>query len=130
MARFAKISSDNIVLDTLTLEESYMRDENGDPQESIGQAYLETNNNWPAAQWIQDTESRKNGPGVGMEWDPSNQIFWNIQPFNSWTKNISNGKWEAPVPEPDDISEEEASNGIIHWWDEENQTWGKCNSNV
>jgi hypothetical protein len=130
MARFAKISSDNIVIDTLTLEESYMRDENGDPQESIGQAYLETNNNWPAAQWIQDTEARKNGPGVGMEWDPSNQIFWNIQPFNSWTKNISNGKWEAPVPEPDDISEEEASNGIIHWWDEENQTWGKCNSNV
>ncbi len=130
MARFAKISSDNIVLDTLTLEESYMRDENGDPQESIGQAYLETNNNWPAAQWIQDKEARKNEQGVSMEWDPSNQIFWNIQPFNSWTKNISNGKWEAPVPEPDDISEEEASNGIIHWWDEENQTWGKCNSNV
>jgi hypothetical protein len=96
MARFAKISSDNIVLDTLTLEESYMRDENGDPQESIGQAYLETNNNWPAAQWIQDTEARKNGPGIGMEWDSSNQIFFGTYNlFNSWTKKIfqmENGK--------------------------------------
>ena len=60
----------------------------------------------------------------------SNQIFWNPQPFNSWTKNNSTGKWEPPVPEPDDISEEEAQDGIIHWWDEENQTWQKCNANT
>ena len=130
MAHFAKISEENKVLSVLTVNNSDTTNADDQEVEAVGQAYLETNNNWPAAQWIQDTEARKNGPGIGMEWDPSNQIFWNIQPFNSWTKNISNGKWEAPVPEPDDISEEEAQDGIIHYWDEENQTWGKCNANV
>ena len=124
MARFAKISSDNIVLDTLTLEESYMRDENGDPQESIGQAYLETNNNWPAAQWIQDTEARKNGPGIGMEWDPSNQIFWNPQPFNSWTKNNSTAAWDSPIAKPSLTSEQQSqvdakTHTHIYMWNED-----------
>ena len=125
MARFAKISAENIVLDIVAFEESLMLDEHGVPQESIGQAYLETHNNWPAAMWIQGTEARKNGPGIGMEWDPANQIFWPISSFPSWTKDISSGQWVPPVSEPDDITPEEKANHIEHWWDEENQEWKK-----
>ena len=75
--------------------------------------------------WIQGTEARKNGPGIGMEWDPANQIFWPISSFPSWTKDISSGQWVPPVSEPDDITPEEKANHIEHWWDEENQEWKK-----
>ena len=48
MAHFAKISEENKVLTVLYIENKFIEDENGVEQESIGQAYLEKHNNWPA----------------------------------------------------------------------------------
>ena len=53
MAHFAKISEDNIVLTVLTLNDSDCQNEEGVETESVGQAYLEKHNNWPAHLWIQ-----------------------------------------------------------------------------
>ena len=53
MAYFAKITENNEVLTVLNLADTDMQDENGVETESIGQAYLEKHNNWPAAMWIQ-----------------------------------------------------------------------------
>ena len=52
MASFAKITEDNEVLTVLTLNDSDMLDADGVETESIGQAYLEQHNNWPAHLWI------------------------------------------------------------------------------
>ena len=52
MAHFAKISEENKVLTVLYIENKLIEDENGVEQESIGQAYLEKHNNWPANLWI------------------------------------------------------------------------------
>ena len=54
---------------------------------------------------------------IGGTWDETNQGFWAIQPYPSWTKNNSTWKWDAPVLFPsiaDDYS---------IWWDEENLLW-------
>ena len=52
MAHFAKISEDNVVLQVLTLDNKDCLNPGGVETESIGQAYLETHNNWPAHLWI------------------------------------------------------------------------------
>ena len=76
-----------------------MLNADGVEDESVGQQYLETHNNWPAQMWIQTsyntsanqhknggTAFRGNYAGIGYEWDEDNQIFWPKKPFASWVK--------------------------------------------
>ena len=61
MAHFAKISETNEVLTVLTLDNKDMLNADGVENETIGQAYLETHNNWPAHLWIQTSYNTQNG---------------------------------------------------------------------
>ena len=67
-----------------------MLNADGVEDETVGQQYLETHNNWPAQMWIQtsykhinkhssgdDTKAfRGNYAGIGYLWDEDNNIFW------------------------------------------------------
>jgi len=107
MAHFAKINNDNEVLSVIVV------DDKNAATESEGQAFLENNNNWPAAQWIKcsyntvggshingGTPFRANYPNIGDIWDSTNEIFHAPQPYNSWTLNTSTGLWDSPIPMP------------------------------
>ena len=89
MAHFAKITEDNQVLQVLTLNNVDTINANGIEDETVGQQYLEKNNNWPARLWIKTsyntrenvhilggTPYRGNYAGIGFTWDSINQIFW------------------------------------------------------
>jgi len=131
MAHFAKISDDNIVLQVLTLDNNSMLNSNNVEEESIGQQYLETNNNWPAEKWIQTsynthrnthaeggTPFRGNYAGIGYEWDSVNSIFWPEKPHASWVKNTSTASWDAPITYPsvtDDGADPVVWKWIIDW---------------
>tara|TARA_R100001510_G_C7491630_1_gene99180 strand:- start:50 stop:520 length:471 start_codon:yes stop_codon:yes gene_type:complete len=151
MKFFAKIDENNIVLTLTPLEEKHMTDENGVISEATGQAYLEANNNWPAAQWIeysQNTHSNKyyddfaenilgdqskalrgNGAVIGEEWDPVNQIFWKAKPWASWVKDVPNAEWVSPIGEaPDDLTTEEVAAGAYYSWNEDTGAWEKQNT--
>ena len=52
MAHFAKLGSNGKVIQVLTLDDSDMLNSNGVEDETVGQQYLETHNNWPAQMWI------------------------------------------------------------------------------
>ena len=58
------------------------------------------------------TPFRANYGGIGMIYDPTNDIFHNPQPYDSWTLNTTTGLWEAPIDYPNDS---ESS----FYWDEE-----------
>ena len=90
-----------------------MLNADGLEDESVGQQYLETHNNWPAQMWIQTsyntfknqhklggTPFRGNYAGIGYIWDEDNQIFWPKKPHASWTKNTSTASWDAPITYP------------------------------
>ena len=63
MAHFAKISNENKVLAVLTLDDKNTKNSEGVEVESIGQAYLEKHNNWPANMWIKTSyNTSKNTP--------------------------------------------------------------------
>ena len=144
MAHFAKISEENEVLQVLTLADKDHKDEEGTEIESIGQAYLETHNNWPAHLWIKTSYNTKfnehnsgdnskafrgNYAGIGFIWDSGNQIFWEPHPYASWVKNTSTAQWESPLGDaPALTAEEEATNAerfaggsdqnLIYRWNE------------
>ena len=87
MAHFAKISETNEVLTVLTLDNKDMLNADGVENETIGQAYLETHNNWPAHLWIQTsyntfdgqhknggTPLRGNYAGIGYTWEDRKSV--------------------------------------------------------
>ena len=61
MAHFAKLGSNGKVIQVLTLNNEDMLNADGVEDESVGQQYLETHNNWPAQMWIQTSYNTSGG---------------------------------------------------------------------
>lgn len=142
MAHFAKISNENKVLAVLTLDDKNTENSEGVEVESIGQAYLEKHNNWPANMWIKTsyntsknthkkggTPFRGNYAGIGYKWDAIDQIFWPPQPYPSWVKNMSEARWESPIGDAPQISDEEKLLST-YIWNEETQSWDFVTKNT
>jgi|TARA_R110000796_G_scaffold118422_2_gene232115 hypothetical protein len=142
MAHFAKISETNEVLQVLTLNNEDMLNAEGVEDESVGQQYLETHNNWPAQMWIQTSYNTYNGQhdnggtalrgnyaGIGYTWDENDQIFWPPKPYVSWVKNNSEARWQSPIGDAPGLTSEQTSQdtaGTHRWiyvWNENNQAW-------
>ena len=146
MAHFAKIGSNGKVLQVLTLNNEDMLNANGVEDESVGQQYLENNNNWPAQMWVQTsynscknqhnlggTPFRGNYAGIGYTWDEDDQIFWPKKPHASWVKNILEAKWQSPIGDAPELTAEHISQRDaethywIYNWNEEGQSWDLTN---
>jgi hypothetical protein len=146
MAHFAKIGLNGKVLTVLTLNNSDMLNASGNEDETVGQQYLETHNNWPAQLWIQTsyntvnnthktggTPFRGNYAGIGYTWDEDNNIFWPKKPYNSWIKHIPTASWKSPIGDAPILTEEQTNQNISashFWqykWNENNQTWELIN---
>ena len=142
MAHFAKLGSNGKVIQVLTLDNKDMLNADGVEDESVGQQYLETHNNWPAQMWIQTsyntsgnqhklggTPLRGNYAGIGYEWDEDNQIFWPKKPYASWVKNTTTAQWQSPIGDAPALTAEQTSQneaGTNSWyyvWNESGQSW-------
>ena len=142
MAHFAKLGANSKVIQVLTLNNSDMLNADGVEDESVGQQYLETHNNWPAPMWIQtsyNTSSNKhrlggtpfrgNYAGIGYTWDEDNNIFWPPKPYASWVKDTSDAKWHSPIGDAPALTEEQEEQNTAdthRWfysWNEDNQSW-------
>jgi len=122
MAHFAKLGANGKVIQVLTLNNSDMLNSDGVEDESVGQQYLETHNNWPAQMWIQTsyntsgnqhknggTPFRGNYAGIGYEWDEDNNIFWPKKPYASWVKHIESASWKSPIGDAPALTAEQQS---------------------
>ena len=141
MAHFAKISETNEVLTVLTLNNKDMLNADGVEDESVGQAYLEKHNNWPAQMWIQTSYNtargthnsgdnskalRGNYAGIGYIWDEDNNLFYPKKPYASWVLNTTTASWHSPIGDaPDDLTDEEKAANTQYVWNESNQSWDK-----
>jgi len=147
MAHFAKIGDTSKVLTVLTLDNKDMLNAAGVEDESVGQDYLQSHNNWPREKWIQTSYNTRHGKhydnktgelsidqskalrgnyaGLGYEWDESNQIFWPEKPYASWVKNTTDARWHSPIGDAPELTDEEKA-AISHYeWNEVNQSWDK-----
>jgi hypothetical protein len=151
MAHFAKLGSNGKVIQVLTLDNKDMKNADGVEDESVGQQYLETHNNWPAQMWIQTSYNtacnkhnsgddskafRGNYAGIGYTWDEDDQIFWPKKPYASWVKNTSDAQWHSPIGDAPALTDEQKSQNTAdthRWeyvWNESGQSWDLTDSKV
>ena len=149
MAHFAKLGANGKVIQVLTMDNDKMLNADGVEDESVGQQYLETHNNWPAQMWIQTSYNtsgnthnsgdnskafRGNYAGIGYEWDEDNEIFWAPKPYPSWVKNTTDARWQSPIGDaPALTAEQESQNeaSTHKWeydWNESSQSWDLTDS--
>jgi len=141
MAHFAKLGSNGKVIQVLTLNNGDMLNADGVEDETVGQQYLETHNNWPAQMWIQtsynttsNTHSsgdnskafRGNYAGIGCTWDEDDNIFWSKKPYTSWVKHIESASWKSPIGDAPALTAEQTAdvdNRYHYDWNESGQSW-------
>ena len=149
MAHFAKLGSNSKVIQVLTMDNDKMLNADGVEDESVGQQWLETHNNWPAQMWIQtsyntmsNTHSsgdnskafRGNYAGIGYTWDEDNNIFWPKSPYASWVKDTTTAQWKSPIGDAPALTAEQTSQNEAdthewtHIWNEDNQSWDLTNN--
>ncbi len=149
MAHFAKLGANSKVIQVLTLNNSDMHNADGVEDESVGQQYLETHNNWPAQMWIQTSYNtsqnkhssgddskafRGNYAGIGYTWDEDNNIFWPKSPYTSWVKDVATASWKSPIGDAPALTAEQTSQNEADthmWsyvWNEANTTWDLTDS--
>jgi hypothetical protein len=131
------------------MDNDKMLNADGVEDESVGQQWLETHNNWPAQMWIQTSYNtsqnkhksgdhskafRGNYAGIGFEWDEDNQIFWSKKPYPSWVKNTTDARWQSPIGDAPALTAEQTSQneaGTHEWyynWNEAEQSWDLTNT--
>ena len=150
MAHFAKLGSNGKVIQVLTMDNDKMLNADGVEDETVGQQWLETHNNWPAQMWIQTSYNtrgckhygadgnesadqtkafRGNYAGIGYEWDEDNNMFFPKKPYASWVKDTSTANWKSPIGDAPALTEEQVSqneaktNNWVYVWNEANQSW-------
>jgi hypothetical protein len=117
MAHFAEINDNNIVTKVIVVHNNEITVD-GQELEFKGIDFCEGlfgHRNW--VQTSYNGNIRHNFAGQGYTWDSANDAFYAPQPYASWSLN-EDYKWEAPVPYPEDASEDK-----VYAWDEENQEW-------
>lgn len=116
MAHFAEIDDNNVVLRVIVVANKDTADADGNEMESIGVAFCQRlfGGNW--LQTSYNGNIRKNYAGIGFTYRADIDAFVPPGPkYPSWTLNPDTGRWEAPVPYPDD--------GKMYAWDEATQSW-------
>ena len=122
MSKYAKINSNNLVVDVIESDSNYISTLSGDGytyKESFDYTY-DTNGD------IQ-TNTRKIPAGVGMTYDPTADAFIPESPYGSWTWNSTDWEWQPPVARPTDVEVVDETAGTITsvFWNESEQEWQK-----
>ena len=110
MSHFAKVV-DGKVVQVIVAEHDFF---NTFVDSSPGQ-WIQTSYNTHGNQHPEGRPLRGNYAGIGHTYDATHDVFYEPQPFPSWTLNQTTWLWEAPVPYPTD--------GKIYHWDEATKNW-------
>lgn len=118
MAHFARIDSDNKVLEVLVVP---------DEQQNRGQEFLSEDLQLGGT-WIQTsyntngnkhrlggTPFRKNYAVVGGTYDPVRDAFLPPKPFPSWVLDEETCWWKSPIPHPEDKKFYAWNESITNW---------------
>ncbi len=136
MAHYSFINEDNLVVEVITGKDEYLLGELPDGFTSWEEYYetkrdglicKRTSKNTYRNQHSDENKEafRGNFAGVGMSYDPENDVFIAEKPFDSWIIDESIWDWKAPVDIPDDANDEmdTSKNQKMYLWNEDDQTW-------
>lgn len=120
MAHFTQLDENNIVLNVIVVANEELLDENGVEQETLGVEFCKSlfgnDTNWKQTSY--NGNFRKHYASIGFTYDESADVFYEPQPFASWTLNTETYKWDPPLPKPE---VPEGSEGFYGWNEEAHQ---------
>ena len=134
MAYFAKLNSNNIVENVISINNAVITDANGVEQEQLGVDFINqlynTNDVWKKTSYntvggvhkLNGTPFRKNYAGIGYTYDENRDAFISPKPFNSWILNEDTYLWNAPIAYPVD-----SNINNRYKWNEEILNWELIN---
>lgn len=133
MAHYAFIDENNIVTQVIVGNE-----ENTDPPEGFDtwESYYESLD-WHTGTCIRTsyntyqnthlnggTAFRGNYAGIGYKYDSVNDVFYEQQPYPSWTLDTSTWTWQPPTPYPTLTQEQLESDEVTSYeWNESSLSW-------
>ena len=137
MAHFAKLGINSKVIGVHVVDNKALHNADGVEEEEIGRQYLERIHHWPL--WKQTSYNtrgnkhssgddskafRGNYAGIGMIYDEDNDIFISKKPYASWVLNTEEARWQSPVGDAPELTEEEMTTHRYEW-NEDNGSWNK-----
>ena len=124
MSNFARVNSDNKVVDVVFVFDDILTDDDGNLHEHWAYSHLyETYPDSNKDYWVM-IDNKKNWGYVGNTFDRVKDGFISEKPYLAWSLDENTLKWIPPVPEPI-LTDEEKEVSTITVWDEELQMWEK-----
>jgi hypothetical protein len=117
MAHFAQLNEENIVINVIVINNETINNLPFPESEPIGVEFCKSLYGVETI-WKQTSYNgnfRKNYAAIGYNFDLLIDAFIAPKPYQSWLLNTDTGKWEAPVPYPND--------GKEYYWDEPTLSW-------
>lgn len=114
MSHYAQVKN-SIVQQVIVAEQQYI-DTRSDAQDWIQTSYNTFRNQHPEGRPL-----RGNYAGLGSVYDAESDVFYEPQPWASWSLNTTTWSWEPPRPYPQD--------GNAYSWNESTQTWTQQHGN-
>ena len=135
MAHYAKLGINSKVIAVHVVNDKDCLNADGVEDEAVGVQFLERIHSWPL--WkktsyntinnthrLGGTPFRGNYAGIGMIYDEDNDIFIPQKPFASWVLNTAEARWQSPVGDAPELSEEEHLTHRYEW-NESTGAWDK-----
>jgi len=135
VAHYAKLGINSKVISVHVVNNDDCLNADGIEDEEVGRQFLERIHNYPI--WVKTSYNTLNGKhknggtplrgnyaGIGMIYDEDNDLFISKKPHASWTLNVAEARWQSPIGDPPELSEEEQLTHIYDW-DESNGSWNK-----
>ena len=117
MAYFAKLNSNNIVENVISINNAVITDANGVEQEQLGLDFINklynTNDVWKQTSY--NNNIRKNYAGIGYTYDAGRDAFIPPKPFASWVLDTDKAQWKAPVDMPVDDKKYTWNEATLAW---------------
>ena len=116
MANFAKLDSNNVVVEVNVVNNAVLDSSN---EEASGVEFLTSwscgHTNWVQTSYNASSNGfRKQYAGIGYTYNSTADVFIAPQPYASWTLD-NNHDWQSPTPMP--------STGGPYRWSEEELAW-------
>ena len=122
MAHFAILGPGNIVQQVLVVDNSIAT------TEQAGIDFLKktfNDNHLPIIQTSYNTLGgihinggiplRGNYAAIGYQYDQTNDVFYEIKPFDSWILNKTTWTWESPIKIPTDGNRYKWNESLVNW---------------
>jgi hypothetical protein len=110
MSHFAKVLDGKVVQVIVAEQDFFDTFVNSSPGQWIQTSYNTYGNQHPEGRPL-----RGNYAGIGFTYDATHDVFYQSQPYASWTLNQMTWLWEPPTPYPTD--------GKFYEWNESTTSW-------